>query len=344
LKHEQSAVTAGAFQQSAKNPPHSTLSDGELQRRLSLAINSELRADVTILRRDPNEFSTTFPTEVVTCELDGLRVVRLFCKHFHFGSGHAHRENISSVYEIDIYRHFLRHSRSSLPRFFGSWIDADTGEALLVLEFLENATRLTRSPDHIGSLFKAATWLGEFHSYSIAAANRPELSFVNRVNLHSYQARCAELVPHFGFDGELHDTMSLLNDRFDRVLDVALEAPLAVTHGDFYPQNVLVSRGEIYPVDWEAASMTIAEMDLAMLLEGSWPADLVETCIRNYLASRQSGDEDAIRRRLDAARVLLNVYWIGLYPRIEIHGEGTKRLPWRFNYLRDAARRLGILP
>ena len=338
------ATTVGELQELGNIGPHSSLADEELHRRLSLAINSELRADVRILRRDANEYSTTFPTEVVTCDLDGTRVVRLFCKHFHFAAGHSHRQNNSSVYEIDVYRHLLRHSRSSLPRFFGSWIDIETGEALLVLEFLENATRLTRSPDHIGSLLKAATWLGEFHSYSIAAAQQPELSFIHRVDLHSYRARCADVVPLFEFDSELHEAMSLLNERFDRVLDVALEAPVAVTHGDFYPQNVLVSREEIYPVDWEAASMTIAEMDLAMLVEGSWPDELVEKCIQNYLAGRQSADERAIRRRLDAARVLLNVYWIGLYPRIEIHGEGTKRPPWRFNHARDAARRLGVLP
>lgn len=316
-----------------------------LAKRLADATGSGARASVRILRRDSNAYSTTFPTEVVTCELNRSSGVRLFCKHFHFDAGHTHRENSSSVYEIDIYRHLLRYSESSLPGFHGAWIDETTGEALLVLEFLENATRLTRSPDHVGALYAAATWLGKFHAFSIAQSGREKLTFVNMPDLDAYADRSRAIVEFFAFDSELRSFVGTVADKIGLVLDVAKEAPDAVIHGDFYPQNVLVSNGLIYPVDWEAASMTLAEMDLAMLVEGSWPADIVERCVLNYIEARGATGiaADMIRRRLDAAQILTNVYWMSLYPEIEIHGVGTRRPPWRVEHMLSAARRLGIV-
>ena len=63
--------------------------------------------EIRIIERVPNIQATTFPTEVVTCELRG-HCVRWFCKHFHPEIGHSHRAPIRPFYEIEVYRDFLR--------------------------------------------------------------------------------------------------------------------------------------------------------------------------------------------------------------------------------------------
>jgi hypothetical protein len=48
---------------------------------LTVGLTSVLRSEVTILDRQPNIFTSTFPSEIVTCRVDGDSKLLLLCKY-----------------------------------------------------------------------------------------------------------------------------------------------------------------------------------------------------------------------------------------------------------------------
>ena len=62
-------------------------------------------------------------------------------------------------------------------------------------------------------------------------------------------------------------------------------APQTIIHGEYYPKNILVREGEIFPVDWESAAVAAGEIDLASLTEG-WPEEDKRVCQAEYCAAR----------------------------------------------------------
>src|SRR3989442_12433108 len=75
---------------------------------------------VTLVNREFSLYSTTFPSEIVTCRVGG-RPRRLFCKYM-AGieyTGHGHRGRVE--YEIAVYRKILAASKHFRPKFYGSY-------------------------------------------------------------------------------------------------------------------------------------------------------------------------------------------------------------------------------
>jgi thiamine kinase-like enzyme len=68
-------------------------------------------------------------------------------------------------------------------------------------------------------------------------------------------------------------------------LQVLLEPPLTIIHGEYYGRNILVQDGVIYPVDWELAAMAAGEIDLASLTD-QWPSSITEQCEVAYQQAR----------------------------------------------------------
>ena len=60
---------------------------------LSVGLESALRSGgftndrLTIVGRQPNIYAASFPSEIVTCRVDGGSELRLFCK---YAAGHTH--------------------------------------------------------------------------------------------------------------------------------------------------------------------------------------------------------------------------------------------------------------
>jgi aminoglycoside/choline kinase family phosphotransferase len=99
--------------------------------------------------------------------------------------------------------------------------------------------------------------------------------------------------------------------RFDDVIGVLCEAPPTVIHGEYYPMNILLQHGAIYPVDWESTAIGCGVIDLAMLTEG-WPADTTRQLVQAYQRSRwpQALPRD-FHTSLCAARIYVQFRWLG---------------------------------
>src|SRR5919112_652571 len=108
---------------------------------------------LTVLDRQPNIYTSTFPSEIVTCQFDDdNRELQLLCK---YGADYSTSRDgrTSNVfghkggvpYEAAVYRHVLQSSlvsvpissRVSVPTFYGAYKDATTGDTWLILEYLD---------------------------------------------------------------------------------------------------------------------------------------------------------------------------------------------------------------
>jgi Phosphotransferase enzyme family len=293
---------------------------------------------VMLVDRELSPYSTTFPCEVVTCRVGRTTSLRLFCK-YNAGvdyTGHGHRGRVR--YEIAVYRDILAASRRFRPKFYGSYLDPDTGDDWLFLEFLDGSLRigklgLTGTP-------KAARWIGRFHAETepLVASNR--LPFLNTYDWDYYLAwvhRTDE------FAGSLHQRypwLRALCDQARELLDPLVAAPQTVIHGEFYPHNVLYHRKQVCPIDWESAAVGNGLIDLVTLTEGWWPEQVVRACIREYQRARwPEGPPPAFDRMLKAAHLYINFRWLGDFSDVT----QSQALEHRFDRLATLGRELGAI-
>jgi aminoglycoside/choline kinase family phosphotransferase len=128
-------------------------------------------------------------------------------------------------------------------------------------------------------------------------------------------------------------------DGAERCLGELLTAPPVVVHGEFYSRNILWREDSVYPVDWEAAALAPAEIDLASLTE-RWPRELAALAEQSYGASRWDGAPPAgFARRLSVARLYWHLRWLGDRREWTVADSHA----WRFSALEEQARRLGLL-
>jgi thiamine kinase-like enzyme len=126
--------------------------------------------------------------------------------------------------------------------------------------------------------------------------------------------------------------------RFDDFVPWLLAAEPTIIHGEYYPENILLHRGVIHPVDWESAAVAAGEIDLAAVTEG-WPLDVVHQCESAYrLARWPDGAPTNFQRTFDAARLYLGFRWLG-GPECTSHEQALPRL----EHLRRAAERLALI-
>ena len=110
--------------------------------------NGTPNAGVTILARQRNPYESTFPTEIVTCRVEGTgSPLRLFIKYGtkRFDGVFGHRGDVS--YEARVYRDVLHPLRTSTPTFYGVFHDGRTGVPWLVIEYLKGGIQSSHSRD-----------------------------------------------------------------------------------------------------------------------------------------------------------------------------------------------------
>ncbi len=311
------------------------------QAALADGLRAALGTPVSVLRRRRNRYASTFPSEVVTCRVDGGGRCQLLCK---YGAGppdvvHGHKGGV--VYEAAVYREVLRPlgGRPPTPPFRGAHADAETGRTWLVLDFLEGAERLHLTADPAAALVEAARWAGEFHARAAAALARRRPSSLNVYDAEYYRA-WAERTDRFA--GALHGRFPWLRplcERFTELVPLLEARPVTVIHGEYYPKNVLLCGGAVCPVDWESAAVAAGEIDLATLTEG-WPAEAVAQCEEAYARARwPGGAPHEFPRALGVARLYGLFRWLGDRPEWTV-GRGSVG---QFKRLRALGRRLGVI-
>lgn len=286
---------------------------------------------VEVLSREPNVYTSTFPTETVTCRIGGSRTVSLFCKYGPtvYESGYGHRGGIA--YEAAVYRDVLSRASTTVPRYIGE--HAEDGVTWLFIEPIEPSVRVGTVPLEDG-LVKAAAWLGRLHAQF-------EGERLDGVRTHDarYYAGWAQRTLRFA--GRLWQRFPWLEPLCESYLELVpsfAARPRTLVHGEFTMDNILASRGSVYPVDWQSAAVGTGEEDLAMLIE-RWPQETAEACQQEYTRERWSGNppEDA-RWALDMALLYTQLRWLGSRP----DWTQAPGVAWRFDLLEENGARLNL--
>ena len=265
-------------------------------------------AHLRIIRREASVFESTFPSEVVTCQFaDGAE--RKFYLKYHCDDqwdSFGHRGGVA--YEGIVYRDVL--SRLTLPavKCYGSYVDPATGRPWLVLEYLEDALRADLSDLPLSA---AAHWIGHFHRQTGDWLARGETPVPRRYDREYYMGWVSLGVEQAERMPSHYPWLAPLCRCFEEAVEVLTTAEQVIIHGEYYPNNILITRDTIYPVDWESAAVAVGEIDLAMITE-DWPDDEVKKCEVTYIRSRwPEGEPPDFARRLGLARLYMHFRWLG---------------------------------
>jgi hypothetical protein len=317
-------------------PNLQTLTDGLAS---VLRSNGSTNNEATILRRHPNIYASSFPSEIVTCRVDDGSELRLFCKYAagHSHSGYGHRGGVA--YETAVYRHLLQPSQATTPTFYGAYTDISTGATWLILEHLDKTLRVSHTPEPAASMNLAARWIGRFHGTTKEHFSYAPMPFLHRYDAEYYLGWVRRSSLFTGHWHERFPWLATLCERFEEIVVLLLAAPPAHIHGEYYTSNILFRNGIVYPVDWESAAIAAGEIDLASLTEG-WPAEIVRQCQLEYQRARwPEGSPADFERTLAAARLYLHFRWLGDRPEWTAPDSHL----WRFEELRSAGAQLGVI-
>jgi hypothetical protein len=269
-------------------------------------------APLADVRREENEYSRTYASEIVVCRFADGNERRLFLKYMTVlhAAHHDHGMRGGLGYEGNVYRLLLRDRIR--PAFYGLH-QAANGALWLIVEALDDAVPMDLADDE-GAIFKAATWLGKFHAAQeriLAAHVPPGVRVYDADFYRGWALRTNE------FAGDWHRREPWLADLcadFHRPIAALLSAPATLVHGEFYPHNILYRDGEIFTVDWESAAIGAGEIDLVSLAEG-WSEETEVECERLYCAARWPGGAPAVfPRTLAAAHIYVQLRWMGELP------------------------------
>ncbi len=284
---------------------------GELERRLPRLLPGGEGGGrpVAVLRRRPNPYESSFPSEIVECRVEGRdREVRLFVKYGtrSFDRAFGHRRGLR--YEARVYRDVLGPLGVSVPRLYGPLRDATREPPWLVLEYLDGARRVswmhTTRP-----LVNAAGWIGSFHRRSRRLARQGTFlrTYDERYYLPWVGRAERELRPLLGTEGWIRPVLHAAPS----VLAELGRAPRSVVHGEYFGLNIVSQYGAIRPIDWQSAAVAPGEIDLAMLTH-SWPPAVVRRCQRAYERARwPHGAPRRWARTFLAARLYTDLRWLG---------------------------------
>jgi hypothetical protein len=301
-------------------------------------INQFSYDQVTIQSREPNDYATTFPSEIITCQFPDGSNLRLICKYaagFNHNS-HGHRGGVS--YEAKIYRHILQKLQASTPTFYGAGKEKITGESWIILEYFDEELRVKAS-NSFSAMQAAARWLGNFHRENESLLSKTSLPFLNQHDVDYYLGwsdRTSQFADHLH---KRYPWLEKVCERFNEVVYILLEKQENIIHGEYYPNNVLFYQKNIYPVDWESAAIAIGEIDLASLIE-KWPQHVSKNCTQIYKSTRwPEGQPDDFDLKLDTAQLYWNFRWLGDRPEWTHNPEGVKRIE-RLQFL---AEQMGLI-
>jgi hypothetical protein len=314
-------------------PDHDTITRG-----LSDAfVAAGRRSPPVVVDREINMSWSTSATEIVTCRFADNTELRVLVKYAAVHKDDLHRRGAD--YEARVYSSILKHSPLPTPEWFGTFVDPVSGGLALVMGYVPDGIRLHKT-ERPGAPQSAARAIGRFHADLAKKISQPEFSFLHRYDTAYYLASSQRM----------HDCTQSLKGEFPWLDDVHRRAdtwinrlvngPVTVIHGEFFPDNVIMSGDVPRGVDWETAAIARGEIDLACLTSGHWPTALVQDCEAEYAAARWAGEPPPDHESaLAAARIYLHCRSLG-----ESCESATGHWQrWRFPQLQGEAALLGLL-
>jgi hypothetical protein len=308
---------------------------GELEASLAEVLGRAPSA-VTIVAREKNVYTSTWPSEIVDCRVGRAGRLRLLLKHGPREARNAHGHLVGPGYEARVYETVLAPAGLAHP-FLGAVRPEGSPSLCLVLEYLDRGWwRLSRTEDP-RAIVRVAAWLGTFHARTTARAGALA-GGLNRYDAEFYEGWARRSLGCLPDLADRYSWLAHVCRRFGRLGAQLAAGPLTVVHGEFYPENVLVHDDAIRPLDWEWAGLAAGEVDLAALTEG-WDRGLTRASERAYTRARwPAGAPNDFAWRLDVARVYLHLRWLG----DRTDRAGAPELAARLADLEVVASRLGI--
>lgn len=260
-----------------------------------ITLQNELRAEFrasgaasdtfAIVGREPNEYGSTYPSEILSLSFDGQPPIRLLCK-YEAGrreSEDGHRRGIG--YELAVYRTLLGPLGVTVPRLYAGYADEVDYQSWMAIQWVEPGLRINRQHIRPPGVVRAAAWIGDFHRRTEKLASEPMSRFLMALDAQ-YLLRWPDLLlkQAAAVIGELPWLQELIS-RFQADVGLLLSNPVVV-HGEYYPDNILCADGVIYPVDWQSTAIGAGETDLAVLTHGSWNSETVQECAHAYQTAR----------------------------------------------------------
>jgi aminoglycoside phosphotransferase (APT) family kinase protein len=223
------------------------------------------------LERTRSPDTTSYPTEIVTAHLANGEAARLFLKDL--GSSRAPKDGAEErrAREAHVYRDLLDGSELGVPAYYGSVNDERRGRFWLLLELVPSTQLRSCNFDR---WVDAAGWLGWLQGYVAQDAARFESSPLLIRHDREYFARRAELalVEATHMSTPLARRLSGILAGYDRLIDVMVEQPRTLVHGNYRPKNILLDLEaeplRVCAVDWEVAAIGATMYDLALLSDG----------------------------------------------------------------------------
>lgn len=296
--------------------------------------------DLTVVRREPNIWRTTFPSELVMCEFGDGTQLRMLCKYGtgQTTSGYGHRSGTG--YEAMVYRDVLQPLQASVPTFYGSWVNPESGDVWLAIEYLDGADRLHKVYTDTSTVIQqGAEWAGRFHRDAEAHLAASASSALTRYDADYYRGWADRTLGFAAAIGEDLPWLAPLCDRYREVIPELLHGRQTIVHGEFTVKNVLIQNATIVPIDWESAAIGAGEIDLASMVEG-WSDDVRASCIAAYQRERwPEGAPGDFHLRFALAELYWSFRWLGDRP----DGAKAHRTVWRFDRVRAIGEHMELV-
>lgn len=273
-------------------------SDGKLFECLYRLLKPEYELSRITMRQRLLETST-YPVECVTCQLADGSSLQLFCKYLAGGGPNAFGHRGGVEYESLVYKKLLAGLPLSRIHYYGE-CRIGNDDMIVVLAFMGHYLRFVKSGDPDG-LVKAAQWIGSFHR--LMQGNTP--AFIRKYDRAYYDSWMEQFRKVNDSVWAAYPALEKLVQLFRLQLPLMLDGMQTIIHGEYYPRNILLREGIIYPVDWESAAVAPGEIDLASLIE-DWPKKEADRTLEAYVEARwPEGKYDRIQfqNRLLMARL-----------------------------------------
>ena len=308
------------------------ISSQELRYQLEKILSSFFGRNPRIrsVRRRRSNYCSSYTLENLEVELSGSRSLSLVLKDLGPGSLLQTAREVRPQFlynprrEIFAYRSLLNPQQFGTPICYGA-VEAEAGERYWL--FLERV--IGRPLWQVGRFEqweRAAEWLANFHFHFTRSGKaqppRNPLLRYNSEHCLRWVDRAAQFVTRRNGQrtGVSAGEFIRLAKRYDQVADRLLGTDQTIIHGEFYPSNILLRRGErgpqICPIDWEVTAIGPGYIDLAALTSGAWSPDQKARLVKRYHSTleRRGARPPAMQEvaeLVDYAQLHLAVQWLG---------------------------------
>jgi hypothetical protein len=297
------------------------------------------KGKLRVVHRRANPRSSTYLADIVRVQFADGSTEHLLCKYAHGVELPRFSPHRGVAYEAAVYEQLSLQSPAAIPRYWGSFIDQDTGDFALVMRFYPHGMSAAQALDH-GGPTALIHWMAAFHNWGQSHVAAPAWGFLTRYDadyyLHWLDVTCDLARPLASEYPWLDQAAAAYRER----IPLLASRGATIIHGELTARNSLWADGHIMPIDWETAAAGPAEVDLAVFTF-DWDLDDVRALEKSYVQMRWQGSPPAdFGETMLAARLYVCFHWIFSNP----DSRDVVRVRNHLETVQCEAARWGIIP